>query len=399
MSGEWQVLLAGRARDELDSIQKLVEVSSGWRVTIRLITNGHIDPLYGVRELPSVLIFVLSGNWEEELRVLADRPVGTRVPTVIVGPRENTRAMRMAMRGGARDYFAFPVPADDLNGSLRQLASDQRATVPNSSVTESGPQLAVVVGAKGGAGSSVVAANLALALVGERMRVSLLDLDFQTSSLPTLLDLSPTGGGLEEAIHRALEMDEVAMEGYLLRHHSGLRLLSPTGRGAIGYSPHPEYIERILGLLKRSCDRVIVDIPRQIDLSSAVALGAADRVFLVLQQDVAHLREAKHFIESAAGYAGLDPKRIVAVVNRWQKRGTVSVQDIEKALGGVQVERLPNDYERISESVNSGIPVMEAAPRSAFGQAVKKMGRLLKPESAKRPKSRLGFSLLGWNRG
>ncbi|WP_303900871.1 AAA family ATPase [Thiohalomonas denitrificans] len=399
MLGELQVLLAGRARDELDSIEKRIEPGFGWRVTTRLITNGHVDPLYGIRELPPVLIFVLSSNWAEELRVLADRPIGTRVPTVIVGPRENTQAMRMAMHGGARDYFTFPVPADDLNRVLRQIASDQLVNVRNDGTAESGPQLAVVVGAKGGAGSSVVAANLALALVVDRMSVSLLDLDLQTGSLPTLLDLNPTGGGLEEAIRRAPEIDEVAIEGYMLRHHSGLRLLSPTERAPLGYSPDPERLERILGLLKRGYERVIVDIPRQLDFSSAVALGAADRVFLILQQDVAHLREAKHFIESAAGYAGLDPKRIVAVVNRWQKRGTVSVEDVEKALGGIQVVRLPNDYERISDSVNSGIPVVEAAPKTAFGQAMKKMSRLLELESTKKPKSRLGFSLLGWNRG
>ncbi len=391
---ELQVLLAGRKKEELASIEDIIEPVSGWRVTTRLITNGHVDPLHGVPELPPVLVFVLSENWEEELKGLAERPIGTRVPTVIVGPSENTRAMRMAMRGGARDYFTFPVPPDDLNGVLRQIAGDL-----NGKAVESGPRLAVVVGAKGGAGSSVVAANLGLALVADRMSVSLLDLDFQTSSLSTLLDLNSAGDGLEEAVRRAPEIDEVAIEGYMLRHHSGLRLLSPRERGVLDDSPDPERLERILNLLKRGYDRVVIDIPRQLDLASAVALGAADRVFLVLQQDVAHLREAKHFVESATGYAGLDPKRIVAVVNRWQKRGTVSVNDVEKALGGVRVVRLPNDYERISESVNSGIPILEAAPKTAFGQAIRSLGRLLGAESAEKPKGRLGLSLLGWSKG
>jgi pilus assembly protein CpaE len=57
------------------------------------------------------------------------------------------------------------------------------------------------------------------------MRTALLDMDRQFGTLPLYLDLTPREGVIA-ALANADQIDTVALEGYMLKHPSGLRLLA-----------------------------------------------------------------------------------------------------------------------------------------------------------------------------
>ncbi|MGF2736181.1 AAA family ATPase [Marinobacter sp. DUT-1] len=383
MKARITVLIAGRNAQELQELEDMLGDQPGLALSKRLITNGHSDPLYNVKELPDALIFCTTSAWEDELRSLDDRPVTSRVPTVVTGP-ENMTIMRTAMRVGARDYFSFPAPKQEVLESLVRIAAE---LTPDS---DSKGGMFAVINAKGGSGASTIAASLAHSLA-ERIeqRVALLDMDLQFGSLASAFDLHE-GGGLVDAILRADNMDLVALEGHMLKHKSGLHLLGNGSDQLVVPGDIDEgQLQKLLALLRTGYDHTVVDLPRQIDSVTGMLLESADRVLLVLQQSIAHVQDARRLLHYLTRYMGVPADRIGIVVNRWDKRLALTAGDIEKALGIGDMTFIPNDYAKVAESSNLGVPLLEAAPSSPVSRSMVRMAEVLSGKKVV-PQSGLG---------
>lgn len=364
MKARMNVLVAGRNAQELEELERVLEHQPDIRLSKRLITNGHSDPLYNIVELPDALIFCTTVAWEDELNSLDARPASGRVPTVVSGP-DNTLVMRTAMRVGARDYFSFPVPRQELVDSLDRIA---RELQPAS--TEAGGLISVI-NAKGGSGASTVAATLAHSLVEKiDQQVALLDMDLQFGHLASYFDL-PEAGGLVDAILRADSMDRLALEGHMMKHKSGLHLLGNSSDQLLVPGDIDEnQLHKLLALLRSRYEHTVVDLPRQIDGVTGLLLESSERVLLVLQQSICHVQDARRMLHYMRHYMGIADERIGVVVNRWDKRLALTIGDIEKALGIDGVTCIPNDFAKVAESANLGIPLLEVAPASPVSRSV-----------------------------
>ena len=84
------------------------------RIDVRHIENGHADPLYGVAELPDLLIFHAGTSGVAEIEALIERPASRRPPSTVIGPANDMNLIRLAMKGGARDYLQEPVSTEEL---------------------------------------------------------------------------------------------------------------------------------------------------------------------------------------------------------------------------------------------------------------------------------------------
>jgi Flp pilus assembly CpaE family ATPase len=70
--------------------------------------------------------------------------------------------------------------------------------------------------------------------------------------------------------------------------------------------------------------------------------------------------------------------RILFVVNRFRKRGTViSYDEARKALDGMPIHRLGNDFEGALRAINLGQPLSQAAPRSDLRKDLKELAALV----------------------
>ncbi|MBD3656830.1 MULTISPECIES: AAA family ATPase [Marinobacter] len=364
MKARMNVLVAGRNAQELQELERILEHQTDLRLSTRLITNGHSDPLYNIVDLPDALIFCTTVAWEDELSSLDARPASGRVPTVVTGP-DNTQVMRTAMRVGARDYFSFPVPRQELVDSLDRIA---RELQPAS--TEAGGLISVI-NAKGGSGASTVAATLAHSLVEKiDQQVALLDMDLQFGHLASYFDL-PEAGGLVDAILRADSMDRLALEGHMMKHKSGLHLLGNSSDQLLVPGDIDEnQLHKLLALLRSRYEHTVVDLPRQIDGVTGLLLESSERVLLVLQQSICHVQDARRMLHYMRHYMGIADERIGVVVNRWDKRLALTIGDIEKALGIDGVTCIPNDFAKVAESANLGIPLLEVAPASPVSRSM-----------------------------
>lgn len=388
------ILLAGRARDELGFLETLLRSQGDIDVTTKLIVNGHADPLYDVFPLPDALVLLVSERWEAELTALCERPNSERPSLLVVGPKGNVELIRLAMRAGARDFFSPPIDDGEISQFVRHLARD-KIVDPN----RESARLTAVINAKGGSGASVVAANLAHILAGRGRRALLMDLDVQFGSLPLYLNLTPKNG-LIGALEAADSLDVVALEGYVQSHDSGLDLLASAPEDMVTIAEVPESrIDMLIQVLGQAYDDVVVDLPRWISGPTAAVLERADRILLVMEQSVAHLRDARRLRDILHHELRLTAAQLTIVVNRYDKRSAVGLGDICDALPGASVLTLPNDFKRVSHSINVGSPLREMARKAPVTRKLEALADSLASrdtESANVGRGR--WPLMGWAR-
>lgn len=379
-----KILIAGRDKDALTSLEENLP-GLGCEISIRHISNGHADPLYGLPDLPDLLIFHVDESNEAELACLVERPAELRPTTLVVGPGGNTHLMRMAMKAGAVDYLEDPASKEELAETLEQLKKSLAIRT-----TDEG-RLIAVVSAKGGSGASFLSANLGhmMAKVSKK-NTALLDLNLQYASLGQYLDLQ-CEHGLMQALDVIESLDETAMDAYMAKHKSGVSLLGPLPDEIVLTRDVPlERFARLIDQMKAHYDFTIVDQPRDLHEMSATVYERADRVLIVMQQELANIRDASRLREILLTEMAVPENRITVVVNRYDKKAPVELGDICRALNTQKSELVlvPNDYRDVAESMNIGVPMYDHSRGSAVTKALMKFEGRLTGVGRNVPKSR-----------
>lgn len=388
------ILVVGRSREQLELLRELLGRQGDVNVAVRHACNGHTDPLYDVQTLPDALVLALSENWQAELSALMERPASERPPLLVIGPAGNVDVIREAMRAGARDFFTLPIAEGELAQSLQQIMRDSMAQAVRRTA-----HLTAVINAKGGSGASMIAANLAhiMATTSER-RTVLMDMDLQFGALPLYFNLTPRNG-MVRALEVVDSLDAVALEGYVQPHDSGLDLLASAPDELVSIAEVPEArVELLLQVMSEVYDDIVVDLPRWLGGSTAAVLERADRILVVVEQSVAHLRDAKRLIGILQQEIHIGSPRITVVVNRYNKTSAVGLRDVRDALPDQKIVTLPNDFRHVAQSINVGSPLLESAARAQVTRDLLNLTRRLRDDFQHDARKGGGWSLFGWAR-
>jgi pilus assembly protein CpaE len=353
-----KILIASRSATALKALSGALVNAPDISCSMKLVSNGHVDPLHNVSPRPDLLLLRFDAEHLAELTTLAEGDVASRPPLIVVGPAGSAEAFRLSVRAGARDFLVEPVASEELLASIKRVEGD----------------ITAVIGAAGGVGTSFLACNLAHSLATEtQSRVALVDLDLTYAPLAGFLDVHAERG-LLEALLEVESLDEIALGGYLGKHRSGVNVMGVVGEALLlAQEVDPGRIELLVRVLASYHAHVVVDVPHSLDAVSATALGAASHVVIVLQQSVAQVRNAVRLVRLLSQKLGMPRDRIRAVVNRHQKKSTVTTGDIERALNVGPVFAIPSHYESALASLDSGVPLVESDRNSAVGRAVREL--------------------------
>lgn len=374
-----RLLISGRDADALSRLKTLAQQLPGLQVSTRLVSNGHTDPLYGLAQMPDMLLLHVSHLWREELAALQQQPLQQRPPLLVCGPQDDRDCMRLAMQAGARDFLPEPLVEQELLATIGRVALEAR------SGQATGGQVIAIMNAKGGSGATMLACNLAHSLSAYGRRTLLLDLDLQFGSVAHCLDVHPSHSHME-VLQRIEDLDGVALHGFCSHFSPTLDVLGGrAGELCLTQDVQLEQLEALLRLARTSYDWVVVDLPRQIDHLTGITLEQADHVYVVLQQSLSHLKDAVRLVRIMREDLGIRGDRLHMVINRYDKTAPVSLKDIADALHCGEPQRLPNDYAVINESQNTGVPLGLHAPRAALTQSVRQMAQELLGNEAFEP--------------
>ncbi|HEU0213933.1 MAG TPA: septum site-determining protein Ssd [Jiangellaceae bacterium] len=258
---------------------------------------------------------------------------------VVVGD-DQTAAIAAAGPGRRRGVIVVGLDLDDADVWRRAVAvgADDVVFLPDSEpwladrfadAAESGGRdgaVIGVVGGRGGAGASVLAA--ALAVTATRLGLSSM-----------LIDLDPLGGGVDLVIGAedctGLRWPDFAeTRGRLggaelcrsLPSSFGLTVLS-WDRGDVLTVP-AEAVRAVLTAAQRSCDVVVLDLPRRVDAATEHALARCTCTMLVVPAEVRAVAAAARV---ATGLAAAS--RDVRIVVRGPSPSGLGGADVAEALG------------------------------------------------------------------
>jgi pilus assembly protein CpaE len=361
-----RLLISSRDAQALKELQLACQSVHGLQISTRLVSNGHCDPLHGLEALPDMLLLRVSQHWREELAALLQRPAAERPILLLCGALDQAEGVRLAMQAGARDFLPEPLDRLELIAALQRVVQERRSS------TQGNAKLLAVMNAKGGSGATLVACNLAHQL-SQHSSVLLVDLDLQFGSVAHYLDLQP-GHSHVEVLQRIDEMDGIALRGFCSHFSPTLHVLGGRdGELCLPQDVRAEQLEALLHLARSTYDWVVVDLPRQIDHLTGTALENADKILVVLQQSISHLKDADRLLRILRDDMGTPSSRLQLLVNRYNKNATVSLKDIAETLRCADPLLLPNDFNVVSESQNAGLPLAIHAPRAAVTLALKQI--------------------------
>ncbi len=272
-----------------------------------------------------------------------------------------------AMRAGCAEYLTKPMRQDYVLEGMARVEEKQKKKARS---TARG-KVITLVGAKGGTGVTSLALHLALDLAHEGKRKCLL-----VDQHPALGDASLYLGtgrhqySFYELANNSDRLDEELLQGFLLRHNSGLHLLdSPEIVDAI-HGALPSAVEHTLAFLADIYQFVVVDCPPGLAEATLASITQSEQIAIVMTAELPSVRNAVRYIEhlSKLGYTS---SSIHVVLNRYSKKGPLSDDRIEKALGREISLRVPNSYNEVIEAINAGAPI-SFGKRSDFGAAIQK---------------------------
>lgn len=366
MARRMKIVAAARAATALKALSSLLSGARETDVVGHLIGAGERSPLSGLATLPDLLVLHLEPEHLSDLAAMAEVPAAQRPILIVTGPTDNAEAMRLAMRVGARDFLPEPVRPADLLAAIDRIRNE----LPLERHARSG-ETTVFIGAAGGVGTSFVASTIGhLAVTESEQSAVLVDLDVQFAPLAHYLGLSAERG-LIEALDAVDGLDEHALPGFMAQHRSGLHVIGTVSHSLVTASSiSPQRLARLLGVLADSYQHVFIDSPHHLDALNTTAIGMARHVVLVMQQSVAQVRNAATLLQVLTRDLAVARSSIKLLVNRYDKRAAVSLDDIRSTLSLDSVFVVPSQYQPALGSIDSGVPLAEFDRNSSVGRAL-----------------------------
>lgn len=353
---------------------------------VRAVT-GTLEKLIGIAGLESPDVLILADPTVERADlVMLERlsHLHTGMAIILLCQTHSADFLLQAMRVGVREVIPLPVVPGELFHALERIKTKLDQGEP-----AEGKVLAFI-SCKGGSGATFLATNLGYALASEEnKRVALIDLNLQFGDASLFVsDQKPlaTISDVARDIHR---LDASFLSSSMLNVATNFSLLAAPDDPAQVGDVKPEHIDMILKLARRHYDFIVLDVGRSLDAVCIRALDQADMIFPVLQTTLPYIRDGKRLL---AVFRSLDyaKEKVHLVVNRHEKNGEISLNDLEKSYGTKDMRTIPNHYEAAAASVNQGVPILKLSRTSPVSKALQAFATTLAGEAAPVAKSWIG---------
>ena len=345
LHGEELFTLAGLCADLDDLRKKLTQVQA-------LVVLVDIDPR------PGPLL--------KQLEPLAARFRELRF--VLLSDEFGPELLLEAMQVGARHLLLkSAIKADLVTALYRLLPSGGNGLVGDGTII-------TLLSGSGGCGATTLAFNLANELTLASARQALLiDLDWYYGGIAPYLGLQGRYG-IGDLLARESPVDGNLVRSSTVAFSDNLHvLLSPVSINALQCEAvHNHNMKKVLHACKPTYTHTIIDAPR-VSRQVATTLAGVSTVVLIVFQLTAKDIQVVRAARAALLEQGIPESRIMLVVNRYDKRSAVSLDEARKVLGNQPLHLIANDYRTAVHNVNFGQSLAETAPSSLMRHDIKQL--------------------------
>ena len=341
---------------------------------------------------PMVIVLGPSCGAADRLREITNALQPHReVGTVLVTDELSTELLQTALRAGVGDVLAAPVEDDQLEAAVAgspRASTRARPTPPTPSPSrrragggEQG-QVITVFSTKGGAGKSVLAANLAV-LLARRAKdrpVALVDADLQFGDVAVMLKLAPQHT-IVDAVGSLDRLDPALLTQFLMRHEpSGLLILPAPLEPSFADQISAAEMVQIVRLLRTFCSAVVIDTPAYFNEVVLGLIEESDEVLLIAGMDIPNIKNVKIGLQTLR-LLNVPMSKLHLVLNRANSKVKLDVSEVERTLQIKAECLIPSDVV-VPQSVNKGIPVVLDAPKSGVAKSIEQLANMFAVEDS-----------------
>jgi pilus assembly protein CpaE len=331
-------------------------------------------------------VVIMDINMPDMDGLVATEAIRKRFPyiqVIILSVQSDPSYMRRAMLAGARDFLAKPPMIDELTNAIRQagkMATEEKrkaqvtmATIEAASSSAAGQRslgkIIVIYSPKGGTGCTTISTNLAIALHSESTPSAMVDANMQFGDIAvflneqgrnTILDLAP----------RADELDAEIINEVMIKHSvSGIHVLASPPRPEYADNISVDQFTKILQYMQKIYGYIIVDTTSYLTEIVQSALDIANVIILVATQDIPAIKSSNLFL-GLSDASGINRKRILFVLNRFDKRISITPERVGESLRQVVEGVIPFEDRVVTTSINRGTPFIIENKSSVISKSI-----------------------------
>jgi pilus assembly protein CpaE len=348
-----------------ESVQAALPVESA--IQIVGVVDGLEESWTTLQETATDLLVIACAGYSDRALFLIDGAVKQRPdrPVVVFSEGSTNGFVQRAFEAGADDFIALPETPERVAFALEKAVARKQSAGAATGVALA--PMIVVLGPKGGTGKTFTASNVAVSLAKGGRKVVVVDLDLQFGDVglalgltpeKTIYDLAKSGGSL----------DAEKIEGYLVNHPSGVRVLMAPTRPDHASVITVEFLREVYAILRSAHDYVIVDTPPGFTAEVIASVDSSSGVCMVGTLDSLSLKNTKLGLETLE-LMGYSRDRVRLVLNRAGTRVGITNDDAAAIIGRPPDVMIPSDRD-IPRLVNQGLPIVLAKDKSEAARAL-----------------------------
>lgn len=359
------LIIIGSLDEDLRRIEDQLRDNSDLKLRTLRVGEAANGTMQDVLAQADLAIVCCRGPQLSTLDAIASLPDEQRPPILVCGEMTSSEATRLLVRIGVVDLLPVVPTTEELHAAVRRaLRVGERVSGGR------GTEVISVLGASGGVGASFIACNLAhLAAVSAAKSVLLIDLDLTYAPIHAMLGVKPTRS-LADALNQLASLDAVALEGYAVRHPSGLRVLTAVPTGVPSRAVSGADLSLLLKLAREQHDLVVIAANRWLDPASVEAVAESRRVLMLLGQSLGDVRNGLRLRGLLVDWLGVSRTALDVAVNRYSAKAPVLAEDIASALGVTDPLTIPEDVELVRRSIDSATPLADLAHAAPLTSAL-----------------------------
>jgi len=315
---------------------------------------------------------------------LVDKIASENPNSAVVAILSESQAINLdrVVLSGARAFIFYPYQPGKLVITIRRVTEllernqPRSPRVPAKKPAEKPRKIITVFSPKGGVGTTTIATNLAISLFKKiKEDVLLIDGKHLFGHVALYLNLR-TGNSITDLIAHAGMLDQQLIKQVVEKHKSGIHVLPSPKSISEAQGIRPENLFNVLQGLQQVFPNIIIDGGNHLNDNTVTYMDSSDKILLVLNPDLASMRDARQFMEISASLS-YPKEKILLILNLAGRKADVKYNEIEDILKTKIFGKIPADENLALSCINEGIPIMLKKPRHPISRAFKQITKEL----------------------
>lgn len=302
---------------------------------------------------------------------------------IVLGHVNDVLLYRELIRSGVSEYLVLPTSAQSIVNAISDLFAAEGAAPIGRTIG--------FIAAKGGAGASTLAHNVAWAISQHlRQDVLILDMDLPFGTAGLNFNQDPPHG-IVDALSASGKVDPTMLDRLMSKAANHINLLTAPAMLDKTFDYGERDFEQVLELAQKTTPVVILDIPHAWTAWVRHTLATIDEIVIVAEQDLANLRNAKNLSDTIKALRPNESEPLL-VINQVgvPKRPEIAAKEFATSVECKLLSQVPFDPQTFGTAANNGQMLAEVASNNRINDLFRAIGLHVTGRSVPEPTGKSG---------